>query len=235
MLAVRREPLRARRRADHVQQPGREAVGEQEVGHRLRGRDHVPEPRQRRLERQVAVLEPGEPASRDARRVRGVRAADPRCDLLRHPVQRMEHAGAAEPAGEPPEQPARRSWVWTRSAPASFRHRPAPPRASSLWPTGTASARTPSARKLSAAASLRAEHVDVDSRRGDARSELPQVRNGAAALDRRDVDDLHPLFGFAPLPVGPDRRGQAADQPEGQEVLLGEEHRADDRDRQRDA
>jgi hypothetical protein len=90
---------------DHVQEPRWEAVREHEVGHRLRGRDDVAEPRQARLDRQVAVLEPRDPSARDARRVGRVRAADARCDLLGHPVQRMEHAGAAHPSGQAAEQP----------------------------------------------------------------------------------------------------------------------------------
>ena len=44
-------------------------------------------------------------------------------------------------------------------------------------PTGTASAGTPSSRKLSATASLAQTHVDVDPGRRDARRELPQVRD----------------------------------------------------------
>ena len=167
-------------------------MGEQEVGHRLRRRDNVPEPCQRRLERQVAMLEPREPASRHAWRDRGVRAADPRCDLLWHPMQRMERPGAAEPAGDPSEE-ARPAVVRVDEVGA----RQLPPQAGTAARIELVAHRHGLGAHSQPAEALGrgvagAEHVDVDSGRCDARSELSQVRNGAAALDRRDVDDLHP-------------------------------------------
>ena len=88
---------------DHVHESRRKAVLQHEVRHRLRRRDHVTEPRQRRLDPEVALQEPGDPRARDARRVGGFVPSDPRRDLFGHPVERMEHARAAEPAGEAAE------------------------------------------------------------------------------------------------------------------------------------
>ena len=62
------------------------------------------EPGEAGLERQVAVLEPGEPRPRHARRVGCLRPADARCDLLGHPVQRMDDTSPVQPAADAAEE-----------------------------------------------------------------------------------------------------------------------------------
>ena len=102
-------------------QPPRETVGEQEVRHRLRGRDHVPEPRQPGLDRQVAVLSQ---ASRPRETPGGSGASGGRSSPRSPPASRAGYGATRAPRSRPasrPNRPARRSWVWTTSAPRSFR------------------------------------------------------------------------------------------------------------------
>ena len=137
-------------------EPRRKAVREQEVGHRLRRRDHVPEPRQRGLDRQVAVHEPREPRRGDAGRVRRVRAG--RSSRRSPRASRGAYGGRAPRAAAPPgvrrDRRAGRGCARRRlrrrsgQSAGAAAHVELVPRAARPRPG------TPSARKLSATGSL---------------------------------------------------------------------------------
>src|SRR5205823_11570647 len=135
--------------------------------------------------------EPGDSSPRDARRIGSILAPDPCGDLLGHAVQGMDDTRASEPAGEAAEEPCA---AVVRVDDVGSLHG-WPERGGALKVElvldrdrlrGDVEAAEALGQLLAAA-----EHADVDALGGDSRDELSQVREGPAALDRRDVDDPH--------------------------------------------
>ena len=138
------------------------------------------------------MQQPFQARPRDSGRNGRLGAADANRDLFRHPVQGMEDARPAQAAADSAEQTGaavvRVDEVCARQAVRKCM----PTAQIELVPDRHrlgVDAQAPEARGHVLA---RTEHAHVDPLLGHARRELPQVRDRAAALDGRDVCDLHP-------------------------------------------
>ena len=162
------------------------------------------------LDRQVAVLEPGEPAL--ARRPAGRGRPGGRSALRSPPAS---HAGYEAPGLRGAGRPAARTGPHAGRGCGRGRLPPAVARGrrrraqSSLWPTGTASAPTPSPRKLSATASLAQStwtSIPAAATRGASCFRCVTGRRARSWRRRRRSS----LFGFAPSARRPrsPRRGR---------------------------
>ena len=207
-----------------------------------RRRDHVRRGGSAAAPRGGTSLEPELPSR--GRRPAGRRVRSRRASARAPPGRRAACARRGRRCSRParrPNRPARRSWVWTTSAPSTSGQTRRRAEEVEL-------VRDRRRLRLDAERAETLRHLSRRRRPRAPRPRLPrppardeQMRDRAAAGERRDVRRLSSSVGAGvtsarrPRPVDQIAVASAADQPERQEVLLGEEDRADGGDHERDA